>query len=241
MLAQPTPGYNYLTMPVVGGVCAGLGAALVLSAFGANAEASVKFGLGIAFVGGVNFALFAIDKIGTERARYWEYRREVAAGHTSLPLPEPEVDTYREVRLPTGKRAWISDATPTRLQNAYNAQPGTIATIALERDADDPVHDQTELIDVSWGLWTIAHNRDRVQGWTEEAWKRARVFSSLSHYTATRDYMISRHLLRWRNPARHRVGVELTRAGECVMDTLARKDKPPSPVHVPVRGELPGL
>jgi DNA-binding XRE family transcriptional regulator len=119
-------------------------------------------------------------------------------------------------------------------------RPELEAVIALERDADDPVHDQTELIDVSWGLWTIAHKREQVTGWTEEAWKNARVFSSLRHYTTTRDYMISRHLLRWRNPAKHRVGIDLTRSGECVLDTLARKDKPPSPIHVPVQGKIAG-
>lgn len=240
MLTQPTAGYNYLTLPVVGAACAGLGAALVLSAFGAETDAAVKFGLGIALVGGVNFALFAIDKIGTERAEYWRYRREVAAGHTSLPAEVPEVDTYREVRLPTGKRAWVSDATPARLQNAYNAQPGTIATIALERDADDPVHDQTELIDVSWGLWTIAKTRYRVDGWTEAAWNKARVFTSLRHYTTIRDYMISQHLLRWRNPAAPRVGVDLTHAGEHVLTRLAGEKKPPSPKHVPVQGKIAG-
>lgn len=232
ILYRPISRAYYLAVPAVSALAAGAGAALILWAADAPCRGVIGFAGGIGLVAGWTGALVAFSVVGRERERYLQYR--LAALSKIEPEPaQPEPDEWRELRLPTGKQGWTKNATPQRFESRYQATRDTFTRI--EVTGDNGTTDQTVLVDVSWGLWTIAHRYQQVNSWTESAWDKARVFPSVNHYRTVRGYMISRHLLRWRNPAAHRAGVELTRSGQAVIDHLRGENQPRPPIHVPVQ------
>ena len=237
MLHQPPNRAWYLMLPLVSSTAMGAGGMLLHLVKGSDLGSSMMFGLGLALLNAPFAGYVAIDRVGSEWKAYWEYRREQVRVLAPVPEPqEPEPEEWIPMTLPTGTKAYRRADTPARAVNAFGATADTFTTIHVVNDADETT-DQIETVDVSWGMWTLAVNWNRVGGWSERAWAKARIFSSVEVYCTIRDYMVSRHLLKWKNIDHHNAGIEITRAGEAAFSALRKMAKAPSPIHVPVTGK----